>query len=47
VFGSTGDLARRNLPPAAFHRDIAGQRWLGLFEHSFAFYKWKLCRFVG
>ena len=25
VFGATGDLARRKLLPAMFHRDIAGQ----------------------
>jgi flavin reductase (DIM6/NTAB) family NADH-FMN oxidoreductase RutF len=23
------------------------QRWPALFEHRFAFYKWKLCRVVG
>lgn len=25
VFGATGDLSRRKLLPALFHRDIAGQ----------------------
>jgi hypothetical protein len=23
------------------------ERWPALFEHRFAFYKWKLCRVVG
>jgi chemotaxis protein MotA len=48
VIEQTFDDLKKVTVGSRFHKtDYVDQRWPALFEHRFAFYKWKLCRVVG